>query len=143
MARISRSSSGGSVNIQDSDGNPITSTGGALDVNVETGGTPLTSYNEVTGVAMGASAAVLTYTVLPGQTLSISRVLISSDSISTIELQIDSVTQAKARLCYTNYNLTLDYPDSLAAGTVITVTATNNSNQGTASFNATLLGTTV
>lgn len=34
MSRISTSSSGGNVNIQDTNGNPITSTGGALDVNV-------------------------------------------------------------------------------------------------------------
>lgn len=32
MARISTSSSGGNVNIQDTNGNPITSTGGALNV---------------------------------------------------------------------------------------------------------------
>lgn len=35
MARISTSSSGGNVNIQDTNGNPITSTGGALNVNIE------------------------------------------------------------------------------------------------------------
>ena len=35
MARISTSSTGGNVNIQDTNGNPITSTGGALNVNIE------------------------------------------------------------------------------------------------------------
>lgn len=38
MARISTSSTGGNVNIQDTNGNPITSTGGALNVNATISG---------------------------------------------------------------------------------------------------------
>lgn len=37
MSRISTSSSGGNVNIQDTDGNPITATNGALNVNASGG----------------------------------------------------------------------------------------------------------
>lgn len=143
MSRISTSSSGGNVNIQGTDGSPITTTGGALDVNVvsSASSTAMCLYNETTGVAMGASTSILTYTVPSGKTLSLNRLLMSSDSISTIEVDINGVANAKARICYTNYNITLDYNDLLlSAGTVITLMATNNSLQGAASFNATLQG---
>jgi hypothetical protein len=144
MARISTSSTGGNVNIQDTNGNPITATDGSLNVNVTgtgTSGTPISSYNEITSVAINATVTVLTYTVPSNQSLTLARVLISSDSISTIQLEIDGITNAKARFSYTLYNIDLAYGSYvLPSGTVITVVATNNSPQGTASFNATLQG---
>lgn len=144
MARIGTSSNGGNVNIQDSSGNPLNSTMGALNVNVVSSGSSGTSinlYNEVTGVAMNASSSVLTYTVPPTNTLTLNRVQVSSDSISTVEIDLDSSPSAKGRICYTNYNLNFGYDNlSLPAGTIITVTAVNNSLQGSASFNATLQG---
>lgn len=62
MARISTSSSGGNVNIQDTNGNPITATGGALNVNATISGnegfsnlTPGTP----TQIAVGTSSTTL------------------------------------------------------------------------------------
>jgi hypothetical protein len=145
MARISTSSTGGNVNIQDTDGNPIYSSNGALDVNVVStgaGGSAISAYNEITNVAMGSSATVLTYTVPTGKTLSISRVLMSSDSIGIIEVDIAGSANAKGRFSYTAYNIDFEYDGyQIASGTVITVVATNSSLQGVASFNATLQGT--
>lgn len=145
MARISTSSSGGNVNIQDTNGNAINSSGGALDVNIVSSGpsgTAISVYNEVTSIAMNATSNVLTYTVGIGQTLTLSRVSASSDSISTIEVDFDSIANAKSRLGYANYNTIFEYGNLLLfAGTIITVIATNNSTQGVASFNATLQGT--
>jgi len=144
MARISSSSSTGILSIQDSNGNPITASGGSLNVNI-TGsastGTFISEYNEVTAVAIAASANVLTYTVPPGQTLALSRVLVSSDSVATVQITFDSAINAKERLTFTSFNTTFTYDAyPLAAGTVITLTAINNSAQGPASFNATLQG---
>lgn len=147
MARISTSSSGGVVSIQDTNGSPITATGGSINVNV-TGsdaiGADISVYNEVTSVPMGSSVTVLTYTVPVGQTLSLSEVSCSSDSIGTIELGFDAITNAKSRFSYLMYNVDFSYGKHIsAAGTVITVVATNNSLQGVASFNATLKGTVI
>lgn len=145
MSRIGTSSTGGNVNIQDTSGNPITSSDGAVNVNVvnssPTSGTPISVYNEITNVAMASSATVLTYTVPNGDTLQLNSIQISSDSISTIEVDINGSANAKGRLCYTNYNLTFGYNSlTLAAGTIIAILATNDSLQGAASFNATMQG---
>lgn len=143
MSRITSSSSGTSnVNISDSAGNPLTSTGGALDVNVLMNpGTAISVYNEITGVAIAATATVLNYTVPPGQILLVKRVLVSSDSKSTVVLNLDGSPNAKGRLYYTQYNLTFNYGELEAtSGTTITLVATNNSSESVASFNATLQG---
>lgn len=145
MSRIFSSSSGSTeTNIRDSVGNPITTTAGSLNVNItgETaGGTAISEYNEVTAVAMAATMTVLTYTVPPGQTLYLDRVLLSSDSVSTFTLNFDSVPNAKARISYTDFNKSLEYNAfELPAGTVVTLIATNNSSLGPASFNGTLQG---
>lgn len=144
MARISTSSSGGNVNIQDTNGNEITSSSGALNVNVVSqgaAGTGISLYNEITGIAIGASSVILTYTVPPGQQFSLDQVLVSSDSLSTIEIEIDGSTNTKGRISYMEYNLSFDYKTlEIASGIVINLIATNNSLQGVASFNATLQG---
>jgi len=118
--------------------------GGAIDVNVvSTGssGTVINQYNEVTSVAMGSSATVLTYTVPNGNTFDLTAIEASSDSISIIVININGATNAKQRTFYTNYNLYFPFYNlSLVAGTVITVVATNESLQGFASFNASLQG---
>ena len=145
MSRIFSSSSGtGQTNIYDSSGNPLSSTAGSLNVNVTgtaAAGTQVSVYNEVLAVAMAASANVLTYTVPVGQTLKLSRILVSSDSVSTIELTFDAVVNAKERLTFTSFNTQIQYDGfELPAGTVIILSATNNSLQGPASFNSTLQG---
>lgn len=144
MSRVQSSSSASTVGIKDTAGNSLTSTSGALDVNVVSSGAAgviVSMYNEITSVAMASSAAVLSYTVPIGQTLSLQRVSSSSDSIGTIEIDISSAANAKQRFSYTDYNLEFIYESfQLVAGTVITILATNQSLQGAASFNATLQG---
>jgi hypothetical protein len=133
------------VDIHDSSGNNLTSTSGSLNVNITgsmAGGTPVSLYNEVTGIAMNASSTVITYTVPPGTTFSLESVSMSSDSISTAELDVNGTANAKQRISYGFYNLLFEYNSlPLVAGTVINLVATNNSLQGAASFNATLQGT--
>lgn len=133
------------VNIHDSAGNNLTSTSGSLNVNITgsgAAGTTISLYNEVTAVAMGSSTNILTYTVPAGLSLTLSRVLVSSDSIGTVEIDLNGTANSKIRLTYTQYNGSLEYSNYLlATGTVIRVVGTNNSSQGVASFNTTLQGT--
>lgn len=152
MARIGRSSSGGNVNIQDTNGNSLTSSSGGLDVNVISS-TPsfpqetLSTYSEVDSVAAGSVVTVLTYTVPNGLTLYLNKILVSSDQIAQMDLEFNGDINARKRLSYTVFNETFDYSLNgniggykLDAGTVITVIGTNLSGSGPASFNATLQG---
>lgn len=152
MARIGRSSSGGNVNIQDTNGLPLTSSGGGLDVNVISS-TPsfpqetLSNYSEVSDVAAGATITVLTYTVPSGLTLYLNKILVSCDQISQIDLEFDGSTNARKRLSYTLFNETFDYSLNgniggykLISGTIVTVIGTNLNGSDTANFNATLQG---
>jgi len=65
MARIGTSSTGGNVNIQDTNGNPLNSVNGALNVNIE-GVNPnqnsVLIYNAESAVAVGVTTTVATYT---------------------------------------------------------------------------------
>lgn len=143
MARLGQSSSGGLVSIQDTNGNPLTSTGGALNVNVSSSapGTGINVYNEVTGVPINVSAIVLSYTVPVGNTLNLSQIEFSSDSICTAFVTIDSVVNDKKRVYYSVFNLSFDYYNIyISSGSVVTIQATNNTQMGSASFNATLKG---
>lgn len=152
MARIGRSSSGGSVNIQDTNGDALTSDNGALNVNVisTTPSFPqetLSTYSEVDSVAMGGTVTVLTYTVPIGVTLYLNKVIVSSDGIAQMDLEFDATINARKRLSYTLFNETFDYSLNgniggykLVAGTVITVVGTNLSPSTVANFNATLQG---
>ena len=159
MARISQSSAGrsnvtvaGTVDIQDTNGDPITATAGALNVNVvstvpSSSQTTVSAYSEVDSVAIGATVTILTYTVPAGVSLYLNRVLVSSDCIAQIDLEFDGILNARKRLSYTLFNETFDYLLSGAisgykavTGTVITVIGTNMSPGNIASFNATLQG---
>jgi hypothetical protein len=129
------------VTIVEGGNTAIVTPGGALEVSVVPDGTPISQYNEVTGVAMNSSVVILTYTVPVGYTLQLNAVEASSDSIGVIELDFNGVANNKGRLCYTDYNLRFGYNNySLAAGTVVNIVGTNYSLQGAASFNATLQG---
>lgn len=151
MARIGTSSTGGNVNIQDTNGNPIDAAGGAINVNVVST-TPsfpqqtLSTFSELNGVAIGSTVTVLSYTVPAGLTLFLNKVLVSSNTISQLDLEFNSVTNARKRLSYTLFNETFDYSLNgniggyqLASGTIVTVVATNLGN-APADFNATLQG---
>lgn len=152
MARINSSSSTGTVSIQDTAGNPLTSGDGALNVNVVST-TPsfpqqtLSFFSEVIAVATGASSTVLTYTVPPGLSLYLNKIIFSGNSISSFDLEFDSTVNARKRLTYTVFNDTFDYSLNgniggfkLISGTVITLIATNISTSSAADFNATLQG---
>lgn len=143
---------GSNVNIHDSAGNALTSTTGALNVNVvsEIPSPPITTisqYDTIASIAMGATATILTYTVPAGKTLYLNKVMVSSDSISDIEIQFNAAVNSKKRLTYTQFNETFDYSITetvsgyeVSTGTIITVVGTNNSQTGPAEYNATLQG---
>lgn len=61
MARISTSSSGGNVNIQDTNGNPITATGGALNVNATLGASGFSTLTPgtPTQISIGTNSTTL------------------------------------------------------------------------------------
>lgn len=152
MSRITSSSTTGTVSIQDTNGNPLTSGDGALNVNVVST-TPsfpqetLSTYSEVDSVAMGASVTILTYTVPVGLTLYLNKVLVSSSGIATMDLEFDATINARKRISYTSFNETFDYSLNgniggfkLVSGTVLVVIGTNLSQTGPADFNATLQG---
>lgn len=146
MARISTSSSGGNVNIQDTSGNAINSTSGALDVNVVSGGVsgvPVAIYQASTGVAMGATSMVFSYTVPIDTILAINNISISSDSVSEWDVEINNVLNAKKRISYLQWNEAFQYGGyQLQSGDSIKVFGINNSTQGVAEFNVTLIGVT-
>lgn len=110
-----------------------------------TPGIPVSVYNEISGVAMGSTQLVTTYTVPAGNPLALTRVDVSGDSIATFVVEFNSAVNAKRRLYYTEFNTVFEYSNSqdgfnLPAGTVIDVYVTNNSVQGAGAFNATIMG---
>lgn len=152
MARITSSSSSGTVSIQDTAGNPLTSGNGALNVNVVST-TPsfpqetLSIYNGMDSIAMGATVTILTYTVPSGLTLYLNKVLVSSSGIATMDLEFDTIINARKRISYTSFNETFDYSLNgniggfkLVSGTILSVVGTNLSQTGPSDFNATLQG---
>lgn len=146
MGRVTSSSSGGNVRIADSDGNPLTSTGGALDVNVtSTAGITLLEYAQVDSVALGASADILTYTVPIGKTLILNNIMTSSDCIGNIELVIDGVIKGLQRLGYAgSYNAQFELSSfEVAAGLIVLIRGTNMSLNSLATYDATLNGTLI
>lgn len=140
MSRVTSSSSSSKVTILDGNGNAIIS-GNPLSVAVEAAGTIITMYQSSTGVAMGSSSTILSYTVPIDTTLALNNIMISSDSISVLDIQINNVVNNRKRLTYTQFNQQFDYAGfQLNAGDNIKVVGTNNSNQGVAEFNVTLIG---
>lgn len=145
MGRVTSSSTGGNVNIQDTLGNPLSSTSGSLNVNVTgtaPGGAPILVYGEVDSIVIGASSTVLTYTVPAGKTLTLGKISVSSSSVSTFELDINGTTSGLIRIAYgANYNQVFDYTGySVPTGTIILIKGTNFSQNDLATFNTTLIG---
>lgn len=106
-----------------------------------TAGNYFSQYNEVTGVAMGASQTVLTYTVPPGSTFTLTQIVYSGDSIATVEISIDGDTTNKGRITYTEYNGLFSFANyPIPENVTLNIVATNFSLQGAGSFNATLQG---
>jgi len=144
MSRVTSSASGGLVQIQDTSGNSINSTGGSLNVNVTRTsvlGTVVSMFSSTSGVAMGSSSLVFSYTVPSGTLLSLSTVMISSDSVSQWDIQFNSVLNARKRLTYGLWNDVFNYDNYvLNSGDSIKIIATNNSQESVAEFDVTLIG---
>lgn len=140
MARLGTSSSGGVVSIQGTDGSPITTTGGAI--NVAVSAPNLVQYSETDNIAIGSSSDVLSYTVPPGNSLSLGRVMVSATSVSSFQCMIDGSAVGVVRLGYAGtYNETFIFDGyALAAGTTLLIRATNFSQNDLATFNVTMIG---
>ncbi len=110
MSRISTSSSGGNVNIQDTNGNPLTSTGGALDVNITSGGSTSSTliFNEVLSVVPGLETTIISYTV-PGPSTSILGISVSAQNIGEIRIYKNAQIIDKQYLYYTGFNLEFNF----------------------------------
>lgn len=105
------------------------------------------SFNEISGVAIGAEQTILTYTVPVAQTLALSSIHSESDSVSVIKIKADGSTICKQRIGFCGpYNLSANFEKGdgigvkFPAGTVITVTGVNASTLGTAEFSARMIG---
>ena len=108
MSRVTSSSSSSKVTILDGNGNAITSSN-PLNVSVGAAGTVVTIYQSSTGVAMGSTTTVLSYTIPSATTLALDNVMISSDSISTWDVQINNVLNSRKRLSYLEFNQQFNY----------------------------------
>lgn len=150
MSRISTSSAGGNVNIQDTNGNPITATAGSLNVNVvDTAfGTQNVRvlYNETAAVAVGIETTINTYTAPSGVTSYLLSILSSGENRGTfnvynnaslLDRQYTNVTQLTSNFDYQTGSSTV--PGLIiAVGNVLTVT-TVNAGTDTALYNARFL----
>lgn len=150
MARVTSSSSGGTVSIQDSAGNPLTSVGGALNVNITSA--PVTnvnvieSYNEVTNVASGIETTVTSYTNNGATTSYLQRIEGSGTNVSEYRLYKNATVINKKYSSYTEFNVAFEYTvgNSLALGLkvdpgeTIYLKAIQN-RPSTASFNGNIL----
>jgi len=98
-------------------------------------------FSSTSGVAMGSSSLVFSYTVPSGTLLSLSTVMISSDSVSQWDIQFNSVLNARKRLTYGLWNDIFNYDNYvLNSGDSIKIIATNNSQESVAEFDVTLIG---
>lgn len=117
-----------------------------VDVTGSTAYTNIVQYGEVDSVALGGTETVLTYTVPSGGSFYLVRVSFSGDCLGEFDLLINSATNMKKRLTYSEFNASFNYGTSalpgylLSSGTTIQVVSTNYSPINIASFNATLEG---
>lgn len=142
------SGGGGSsnVNIHDSTGGNLTSTGGALNVNVVNSSaayTPAYAYNEITNVAVGIETTITTYTVTSVNGAYLQLIGSSGQNIGEIRIYKNNIIIDKNYLYYTGFNVNFDYRASVSGtpgvsldtGDIIYVKGLNNS-VGTCNFNA-------
>jgi hypothetical protein len=100
----------------------------------------ISSYNEITSVAGGSTANVLTYIVPVGKKLAIRGFNISGDNIAVFNILINSDVVSKHRTYYTEYNLALNSHGLIAnSGDTIFVQVENFVNS-LGSFNASMYG---
>lgn len=113
MARVTSSSSGGTVSIQDSSGNPLTSSSGALNVNLVQAPADnislVTTFNEVTNVASGIETTVVTYTANDLAICFIERIMSSGTNVSEYRLYRNADIIDKKYSSYTEYNVVFEF----------------------------------
>lgn len=125
--------------------NPDGSINANVTVSPAASGSSINIYNEVSGVAIGASSTVTTYTVPSGKTFHLTRVEFSSDSVSLFELKFNGSTSSKKRLTFMSFNGAFEFINmqdgfTLTAGSTIAVIATNDSTQSVAQFESNIQG---
>lgn len=120
MSKVQSSSSASSVSIKDTAGNSLTSTAGALDVNIAssgTTGTQLSLYDEISGIPSGVTSDVISYTVPIGQTFYLARVEVSGDNVATYTILINNIVNGTQRTYFgASLNTVFDYSDASPQG---------------------------
>lgn len=149
MSRVTSSSSTGTVSIQDTNGNPITSTDGALNVTVSgsvgVSYTLIPTYNEITNVASGIESTIVTYTVPLTNSFFLTKILTSGTDVAEFRLYLNSTIIDKRYTSFTEYNTKFEFDVAsqatglkLNAGDVLVVTAIQN-RADTCNFNGNIL----
>ena len=123
-----------SVRISDGTNQLHVNSDGSINANVTTGASMAvdSTYNEVTGIANGATVTVATYTAQVGFISFLQKIDFSGDSKGTWEMKINGTTGDKTRTYYTNYDGKFLYSIgaqglSLAPGDVVDLVVTNSS----------------
>lgn len=127
MSRVTSSSSSGAVQIYDSNGNPITTTGTALNVNVVnavfTTEDVIVSYNEVAAIAVGVETTINTYTAPVGKVAYLLTILGSGENRGYFNVYNNGVLLDRQYMNVTQLTAPFDYKTGSAAvpGMVIPV----------------------
>lgn len=120
MSKVQSSSSASSVSIKDTAGNSLTSTDGALDVNIVSSGTSGTQqslYDEVAGIPGGVTTDIISYTVPSGKSFYLARIEVSGDNVATYTVLINNVVNSTQRSYFgAPLNLMFDYSDASPQG---------------------------
>lgn len=149
MSRVTSSSSGGAVQIQDSAGNTITSVAGRLLVNAESAfdiQDLKVQFNEVSTIAVGLETDINTYTAPVGITAYLLSILGAGENRAQFNIYKDGILLDRQYTNVTQLQAPFDYKTGastvpgmvLPSGTVITVSVVNAGNT-TANYNARFL----
>lgn len=98
--------------ITDSNGNPISSNNGALDVNVINSGgagTVLNEYAETIAVPSGVTTTLMAYTIPAATNAILEKVFVSGENIAKYEVLLNSSVIDVKRTYFTYYNETFDF----------------------------------
>lgn len=143
MARLGTSASGGIVSIQDTQGAPLTSVGGALNVNVVgSSAATIAQYAAIDSVPIGQTSDILSYVVPVDKILYLSHINMSSTSVCALEIYINGALNGVVRMSYaSSYTNTFTYNGfPVPAGVEVLIKGTNFSRDDLATFNVTMIG---
>jgi hypothetical protein len=141
---VTSGSTGGDVNIFDSAGNPLTSTGGALNVNI--GGITANSilvYNEQTSVAVGIETTIATYTAPVGKLAYLLWVFVAGQNVGQWKIYNNASVYDQKYTSASELNENFDFQTGLtsvpgqliAVGNTLSITV-NQIGLSPANFNA-------